>query len=92
MSAGCLIAASKTPPVEEVISDGENGMLFDFFSPEALCETVIKALDDPDHATLLRNNARATIVEKYDLHSICLPRQARLIEEIANGHVPPGLS
>jgi hypothetical protein len=32
MSAGCLLVASKTAPVEEVIRDGENGFLVDFFS------------------------------------------------------------
>ena len=36
MSAGCLVVGSRTPPVEEVIRDGENGLLTDFFSTEQL--------------------------------------------------------
>ena len=36
MSAGCLVVASRTPPVEEVIRDGENGLLVDFFSTEQI--------------------------------------------------------
>jgi len=33
MAAGCLIVGSATPPVQEVIADGENGVLVDFFAP-----------------------------------------------------------
>jgi glycosyltransferase involved in cell wall biosynthesis len=36
MSAGCLVVGSRTPPVEEVMRDGENGRLVDFFDVEAL--------------------------------------------------------
>src|SRR6478609_3568944 len=31
MSAGCLVVGSRTPPVEEVMRDGQNGRLVDFF-------------------------------------------------------------
>jgi glycosyltransferase involved in cell wall biosynthesis len=88
MAAECLVVASKTPPVEEVLVDGENGLLFDFFSPEALSETVCRALDDRDLARTLRKNARATIVENYDFESVCLPRQVELIEQVASGTLP----
>jgi glycosyltransferase involved in cell wall biosynthesis len=36
MSAGCAVVASRTGPVEEVIQDGDNGVLVDFFNPSAL--------------------------------------------------------
>jgi glycosyltransferase involved in cell wall biosynthesis len=88
MSAGCVLIGSKTPPVEEVIQDGENGLLFDFFSPEALSETVCRVLDDKELAQTLRRNARATILENYDLETICLPRQVELIEKVASGDLP----
>jgi len=88
MAAECLVVASKTPPVEEVLVDGENGLLFDFFSPEALSETVCRALDDRDLARTLRKNARATIVANYDFERVCLPRQVELIEQVASGALP----
>ena len=87
MSAGCPIAASRTPPVEEVIRPGENGLLFDFFSADELCDTVDRLLTDTDMALELGARARQTIVESYDLTRICLPQQIRLIEDVAAGHV-----
>jgi len=44
MAAGCLVVDSKTAPVEEVIRDGENGVLADFFKPEDIAERVVEAL------------------------------------------------
>ena len=43
MSAGCLVVGSRTPPVEEVIRDGENGLLADFFSTEGLASRIERA-------------------------------------------------
>lgn len=82
MSAGCLLVASRTAPVEEVIRDGENGFLVDFFSPAEISERVVAALEAGrnGHAEI-RQNARRTIVEKYDLKSICLPAQLALLDK-----------
>ena len=52
MSAGCLVVGSRTPPVEEVIRDGENGLLVDFFSPQGIAARVDEALSMD--STLLR--------------------------------------
>jgi glycosyltransferase involved in cell wall biosynthesis len=79
MAAECLIVGSRTAPVEEVIRDGENGVLVDFFSPQAIAGQVIEALSDPARFTALRQQARQTIIEGYDLKRICLPRQLALI-------------
>jgi glycosyltransferase involved in cell wall biosynthesis len=81
MSAGCLIVASRTAPVEEVIRDGENGLLVDFFSPQEIAERVIEGLAaGKDGYAELRRNARRTIVEQYDLGTICLQAQLQLLE------------
>jgi glycosyltransferase involved in cell wall biosynthesis len=84
MAAGCLLVASKTAPVEEVIHDGENGLLVDFFKPVEIAERVVTALEDRTLFTALRENARRTIIEKYDLKTICLPQQLAMIEEVTN--------
>ena len=79
MSAGCLIVASKTQPVEEVITDGHNGLLVDFFDKKGLVEKLDFALENREKLENIKENARKTIVEKYDLKKL-LPRHIELIK------------
>jgi glycosyltransferase involved in cell wall biosynthesis len=74
MATGCLVVGSSTQPVLEVIQDGSNGLLVDFFSPEAIADRVDEVLDHPDRMSELRTNARTTILERYDLAKL-LPQQ-----------------
>lgn len=84
MAAGCLMVASDTAPVQEVITHGENGLLFPFHDGAALVETVCAALEDPVRGERLRAAARATVVERYELKA-CLAAQVRLIERVLRG-------
>jgi glycosyltransferase involved in cell wall biosynthesis len=84
MATGCLVVGSRTPPVEEVIRDGDNGLLVDFFSPAAIAETVVATLADRTAFARLRRRARATILDKYDL-ARCLPAQLDLIASLTTG-------
>ncbi|MGA0571679.1 glycosyltransferase family 4 protein [Variovorax sp. VNK109] len=79
MSVGCLIIGSKTAPVEEVIRDGHNGILVDFFDPSALARTVADTLERRESLQHLRTNARKTIVDGYDLKQHCLPALIRFV-------------
>lgn len=80
MSAGALVVGSRTPPVEELIEDGENGLLVDFFDIEEIAGTLTRALANPAEFQPMRRAARQHIVENYDLQSICLPRLIDLVE------------
>ena len=79
MAAGCLVVGSRTPPVEEVIQHAGNGLLVDLFSPEQIADRIIDALEDSKSFASLRKNARQTIVDRFDLRSICLPAHLRLL-------------
>ena len=81
MAAGCLMVASDTAPVREVLQHGHNGYMTDFFDPDKVVDSVVMALEDKDSGRL-REAARASIVGKYDLAS-CLPRQLGMIEAVA---------
>jgi glycosyltransferase involved in cell wall biosynthesis len=87
MSAGALVLGSLTPPVEEVIRDGENGLLVDFFDAEGIAALAAKALAEPDHFTPLRERARQTVLERYALQD-CLPRQLALVQALSRGEPP----
>lgn len=85
MSLGGLVIGSRTPPVEEVIRDGENGLLVDFFDRTGFADALDRALDHPDRMRSLREAARRTAVEHYDLKRICLPRQLAIIDRLTKG-------
>ncbi|WP_062212011.1 glycosyltransferase family 4 protein [Aureimonas sp. AU12] len=82
MASECLLIGSRTPPVEEVVRHGENGLLVDFFDPREIAETVTEALRRPELYREMRRAARRTVVEGYDLKRVCLPRQIQLIERM----------
>jgi glycosyltransferase involved in cell wall biosynthesis len=83
MSAGCLVVGSRTPPVEEVLRHRENGLLVDFFDTSAITDTLVDALSNPEAYRGLRERARRTIIEGYDLHTLALPAQLKLVREAA---------
>jgi glycosyltransferase involved in cell wall biosynthesis len=67
MAMGCVVIGSDTPPVRELITDGENGLLVDFFSPQQIADRVDEVLDYPQGWQNLRLKARETIKQRYDL-------------------------
>jgi len=83
MSAGCLLVGSRTQPVEEVLQHGGNGLLVDFFSPAEVAARVIEALEDRRGHESIRQNARQTIIDQYDLKTVCLPAHLRLLSTVA---------
>lgn len=68
MSSGCLVVGSRTAPVQEVIEHEKNGLLVDFFAPSEIADAVEQALDHPDRMQALRNAARQTIIDRYEVH------------------------
>jgi glycosyltransferase involved in cell wall biosynthesis len=88
MAAGCAVIASETEPVTEVIVDGVNGLLVNFFDQEQLVARVGEVLDSKDRMEEMRRAARRTVVERYDLKKL-LPLQAKLLTDLASGRIPP---
>ncbi len=78
MSTGCRIIASDTPPVKEVIKDGFNGILIDFFDTDALVKKVNDVLDNRENYSQIQINARDTIINNYEQQNM-LKKQIDLI-------------
>lgn len=60
LSVGCRVIASDTPPVCEVIRDGDNAELVDFFDTAALARKIGQALREPDQGKTMRASARCS--------------------------------
>ncbi|NEO98878.1 MAG: glycosyltransferase [Symploca sp. SIO2E9] len=80
LGAGCLVVASNTPPVTEVIQDGVNGLLVNFFSPQEIADRVEEALDHPNRMEQIRAKAREIIQENYNLAQL-LPQHLQWVQQ-----------
>lgn len=83
LASGCAVVGSATQPVQEVIRDGHNGLLVDFFSPGDLAAAVCDLLERPQQRAAL-GEAAILSANRYGLER-CLPQQLALMEMVANG-------
>ncbi len=79
MAAECVVVASSTPPVKEVIEHGKNGLLFDFFDTAALTRQVVAVLGNRPAFKHLGQQARQDVINRYDLQTRCLPELLKLV-------------
>lgn len=81
LATGCLVVASDTAPVTEVIQDGVNGLLVDFFSPQAISNRVEEVFQHPTRMAAIRLQARETIIKHYNLAKL-LPKHLEWMQNI----------
>jgi glycosyltransferase involved in cell wall biosynthesis len=82
MSCGAVVLGSDTAPVREMIRDGENGLLADFFDSEAMAAKAVSVLHDPDAARPMGRAAEQMIVARYSLDAV-IPEMLRMYEDTA---------
>ena len=83
MACGCLMLASRTAPVVEVITDGANGILFDFFDSDELARQMVDAITRPASRIGLRRAARATVEGRFD-RVTCLAQQIDILARVSS--------
>lgn len=81
MSVGCCVVASNTQPVQEVIKNDYNGLLFDFYNIDQQVEKIGFALENKAAMNEIKSNARKTIVENYALKKL-LPNHVDFIKDL----------
>jgi glycosyltransferase involved in cell wall biosynthesis len=93
MACEAPVIASKTAPVQEVVRDGVNGRLVDFWDTGAIAAEVCSALQAPADRQAMRRAARRTVVSRYELSGCVLRLQAllsKLSSRSAQPHTAPG--
>ncbi|HVT88709.1 MAG TPA: glycosyltransferase [Tepidisphaeraceae bacterium] len=88
LSCGAVVLGSATSPVREMIREGENGLLADFFKPEEFAEQALRVLRDPDEFRPLGRAAEKMIAEQYSLDAV-LPRMLQMYEDARSTAAEP---
>ena len=77
LACGCVVVASDTPPVAELVRHGHNGLLAGFYDVEGLADLAVAVLRDPVAHRPLGDAAAALIQREYTLERT-LPRMIDL--------------
>ncbi len=83
LSCGCTVLGSATPPIQEMICHGQNGLLADFYDVDGLANQALEVLKDPDQYRHLGQAGADMIRERYSLE-VCLERMLKLYEDTLN--------
>lgn len=83
LACGATVVASDTPPVQELITHGRNGLLVPFFDTEELASQVLEVLRDPRSFHQLGENGRHLIADNYSLAQT-LPKTIALYQRITS--------
>lgn len=84
MACGAVVLGSKTAPIEEFITDGENGLLADFYDVDGLAKKAVEVLKDPAAHRHLGENAMKMIQDHYSVDAI-LPQMVKFYQDVAGG-------
>lgn len=81
MSTGCVVLGSKTGPVEEFITDGRTGYLFDFFNTKQFAKKAIEIINQhPDERYRVGMRARDFIKACLDWETKIQPFWERFLK------------
>ncbi len=78
MAAGAAVVSTRVEGVEDLICDGENGLLVPVEDPAGLAAAILRLLHDPALRSRLGAAARKTIQESYSLDLSCRQYMALL--------------
>jgi glycosyltransferase involved in cell wall biosynthesis len=71
MGYGLPVIATAVQGVDEIIRDGENGIIVPLDDPVAVSNAILRLLNDPDERQRLGKAAQGTIEKEYTLNDMC---------------------
>ena len=83
LSCGAVVLGSNTAPVREMIRDGENGLLADFFDVDGLARKAVEAIRDPAAVRPLGRAAEQMVKDKYSL-DVLLPKMVEFYQQVGS--------
>ncbi len=83
LACGAVVLGSATPPVQEVIEEGKNGLLAGFFDVDGMADKALKVMENPSDYKELGKAGLEMIKEKYSLE-VCLPQHMQFYEKVVN--------
>lgn len=66
MQAGVPLVASRIPVIDEIVSDGQDGLLVELEQPAALADGILRLLNDVDLRARLIAGGRAKLTREFD--------------------------
>jgi glycosyltransferase involved in cell wall biosynthesis len=85
LACGCTVLASVTEPVEEMIRDGQNGLLAGFYDVAGFVERALEVLDSPEEYRRRLGRAGVEMIrQRYSLEKT-LPQLLRLYDQVISG-------
>jgi glycosyltransferase involved in cell wall biosynthesis len=92
LACGCVVIGSATPPVLEVLQEGVNGFTVNFLAVKQLANRIESVLEQRRELQPIRQAARATALEQFDLKRLLLPQWMTLFDALANRRTPGTLA
>lgn len=72
MGSGLPVISTAVQGAEELIQDGENGLIVPVDDPAAFAEAILRLLKNPEERRRLGEAARTTIQKEYTLDTMCV--------------------
>ncbi len=66
MGCECPVITGDLPAIHDIITHEENGLIFPSGNAQALADSIIKLLDDPELRARLAGEGRKRVVQKFD--------------------------
>ena len=83
MGCECPVIAGDIPAIHDSVTHEENGLISPSGNSQALADSILRALDNPDWCHKLAENARRNVINKFDW-DIIADKYIKLFDQLMN--------